>query len=163
MPLERSDAILDLSDPNIVLGQRKRRPTERLLENGDPLACKKGRKVLISTDVTVSDGSADTDKLKPSSTSPSIPSSSQSTGPTDSAEDTNDEAIEVDDDGDDEGSEMEATDEDDDAELSTCLTTLFTFSSSPSRPFSTFRTVRPTSSNVRQPSVVAGHASSADF
>jgi hypothetical protein len=124
MLLERSDAILDLSDPNIVLGPCKCRPTEHLLENGDPLACKKGRKVLTSTDVTVSDGSADTDKLKPSLTSPSIPSSSQSTGPTDSAKDTNDKAIEVDDDSDDEGSKMEATNEDDDAKLSTCLTTL---------------------------------------
>ena len=41
MPLKRSDAILDLSDPNIVLGPCKRHPTERLLENGDPLVCKK--------------------------------------------------------------------------------------------------------------------------
>ena len=44
MQLERSDAFLDLSDPNIVVGPRKRRPTERLLENGDPLACKKVKK-----------------------------------------------------------------------------------------------------------------------
>ena len=44
MPLERSDAIPNLSDPNIVLGPRKRRPTERLLENGDPLVCKKARR-----------------------------------------------------------------------------------------------------------------------
>jgi hypothetical protein len=124
MVLERSDAILNLSDPNIVLGPCKYHPTKCLLENRDPLACKKGRKVLTSTDVTVSDGSVDTDKLKPSSTSPSIPSSSQSTSPTNSTEDTNNEAIEVDDDSNDEGSEMEATDEDDDAELSTCLTTL---------------------------------------
>ena len=43
MPLQRSDAIADLSDPNIILGPRKRRPTEHLLENGDPLAHKKAR------------------------------------------------------------------------------------------------------------------------
>ena len=80
--------------------------------------------MLTSTNVTVSNGSADTDKLKPSLTSPLIPSSSQLTGPTDSTEDTNDKAIKVDDDSDNEGSEMEATDEDDDAKLSMCLTTL---------------------------------------
>jgi len=44
MPLERSNALPDLSDPNIVIGPRKHRPTERLLENGDPLACKKVKK-----------------------------------------------------------------------------------------------------------------------
>ena len=43
MLLERSDAILNLSDPNIVLGPRKRYPTECLLENGDLLVCKKAR------------------------------------------------------------------------------------------------------------------------
>ena len=41
MPLERTDAILDLSDPSIVIGPRKRHPTERLLENGDPLVYKR--------------------------------------------------------------------------------------------------------------------------
>ena len=59
MPLERSDAILDLSDPNIVLGPRKRCPTERLLENGDPQACKKMRLDHLSTSVTVSTACAD--------------------------------------------------------------------------------------------------------
>ena len=44
MPLEKSDAILDLSDPNVVLGPRKCRPTEHLLGNGDPLVCKKKKK-----------------------------------------------------------------------------------------------------------------------
>ena len=48
MPLNRSDAIADLSDPNLVLGPRKRRPTERLLENGDPLVRKKARNDLGS-------------------------------------------------------------------------------------------------------------------
>lgn len=46
MPLERSDALPELTDPNIIVGPRKRRPTERLLENGDPLAHKKARTVL---------------------------------------------------------------------------------------------------------------------
>ena len=48
MPLQRSDAILDLSDLNIVLGSHKHRPTERLLENGDPLVCKKAKHSLPS-------------------------------------------------------------------------------------------------------------------
>jgi hypothetical protein len=123
MPLERSDAILDLSDPNIALGLHKRRPTERLLENGDPLACKKGRRAQASTGVMVSDGSVDKDKLKPSLISPLMPLSSQLTGPTDSAEDSNDAVIVVDD-SNEEGSEMEVTDKDNDAKLSMCLTTL---------------------------------------
>jgi len=63
MPLERSDAFLDLSDPNIVLGPRKRRPTERLLENGDPLACKR-----VRTDMAVSDACPST----PSSSMPPL-------------------------------------------------------------------------------------------
>ena len=45
MLLERSDAVLDLSDPNIVLGPCKRRATKRLLENNDPLAYKKSKAV----------------------------------------------------------------------------------------------------------------------
>jgi hypothetical protein len=113
MPLERSNAILDLSNPNIVLGPRKHRPTERLLDNRDPLACKKGRRV------TVSDDSVNRDKLRPSSASPSMPPSSQSTALTDSAEDSHDKAIVVGD-SNKEGSERcesEVTDEDDDAEL----------------------------------------------
>jgi hypothetical protein len=104
MPLERSDAILDLSDPNIVLGPRKCRPTEHLLDNGDPLACKKGRRVHISTGVTVSDDSVNRDKLRPSSASPSMPPSSQLTTLTDSAEDSHDKVIAVGD-SDKEGSE----------------------------------------------------------
>src|SRR5260221_5075309 len=54
MPLERSDAILDLSDPNIVMGPRKRRPTERLLDNGDPLVRKKARNKGIPDNHTLS-------------------------------------------------------------------------------------------------------------
>ena len=46
MPLlsQSSDGQLDAPDRNIVQGPRKRRPTQRLRENGDPLACKKARK-----------------------------------------------------------------------------------------------------------------------
>ena len=44
IPLERSDIILDLSDPNLAVGPRKRRPTERVLENGGPLVRKKATK-----------------------------------------------------------------------------------------------------------------------
>jgi len=43
MLLKRSDAIADLSDPNIVIGPRKCCPTKRVLENGDPLIHKKAR------------------------------------------------------------------------------------------------------------------------
>ena len=65
MPLERSGAILDLSDFDIVLGPHKRRPTERLLENVDPLASKKIQKDnAFSGDIgaTVSNASADKGK-----------------------------------------------------------------------------------------------------
>jgi hypothetical protein len=120
MPLERSDAIHDLSDPNIILGPCKRHLTERVLENGDPLACKKGRKVRVST----ADVLADKEKL----TVDTMPQLSQLTRPTDSTESGDNQpdqasdgvwAIVVDD-SDDEGSdEREVTDEDDDAELST--------------------------------------------
>ena len=56
MPLERSDAIVNLSDPTMVVGPCKRRPTERLLENGDPLTCKRARN---SAAVTVRNASTD--------------------------------------------------------------------------------------------------------
>ena len=72
MPLERCDAILDLSDPNIVLGPRKRRATERLLENGDPLAWKK-KKMDLSTDATVSNAHADEGGHTSSLVSPQAP------------------------------------------------------------------------------------------
>ena len=124
MPLERSYAILDLSDPNIVLGPRKRRPTERVLENGDPLA-KKARNMHASTSVTVNDvADASADKGKRTlSTMPPAPPSSQSTHPTDSAESSDDQdsdrvqAIVVDDDDKKGSDEGDVTDEDDDAEL----------------------------------------------
>ena len=120
MPLERSDAIPDLSDPNIVLGPCKRHPTEHVLENGDLLACKKGRKVYTSTADVLA---ADKERL----TVDTMPQSSQLTRPTDSTEsgdNQSDQASDsiqaiVVDDSDDEGSdEREVTDESNDAELS---------------------------------------------
>jgi hypothetical protein len=106
MPLERCDAIPDLSDPNIVLGPRKRRPTKRVLENGDLLACKKGRAHASTADV-----SADKEGL---------------TIDTDGTESSDDQASGgiqaiVVDNSDDEGSEEREVDEDedDDAELGT--------------------------------------------
>jgi len=55
MLLEKWDAILDLSDPNIILGPHKHRPTERLLGNGDLLVCKKKKdQDGVSTGMTVS-------------------------------------------------------------------------------------------------------------
>jgi hypothetical protein len=54
MPLQRSDAITDLSDPYIILGPRKCHPTERLLENGDPLIYKKARDNSIKENYTSS-------------------------------------------------------------------------------------------------------------
>jgi hypothetical protein len=54
MPLlsQLSDPQLD-DEPNIVRGPRKRRPTERLRENGDPLACKRARTTAPSATPTV--------------------------------------------------------------------------------------------------------------
>ena len=46
---QSSDGQLDAPDRNIVQGPRKRRPTQHLRENGDPLACKKARKNAAST------------------------------------------------------------------------------------------------------------------
>ena len=115
MPLQRSDAILDLSDPNIVLGPHKRHPTERLLKNGDPLACKKVKHSLPSV---------------PTPTPPTlvntIPNPGQTTDQTESSDDSasgKDQAIVVDDsdkaESNGEGVEGETTDEDDDTELGT--------------------------------------------
>ena len=49
-----SDTQPDTPDPNIVLGPRKRRPTHRLRENGDPLAYKRARKGAPSAAPTAS-------------------------------------------------------------------------------------------------------------
>lgn len=147
MPLDRADAICDLSDPNVVVGPRKRRPTERLLENGDPLSHRKVRKV--SAAVVSVDAHADKDKENHTLSStlsilPGLPPAPRPTRPpaarptttpatvpaTEGVESTSDpssdgpEAIVVegsdDEETDLEGSDGgEATDEDDDAELGT--------------------------------------------
>jgi hypothetical protein len=54
MPLQRSDAIADLSNPYIILGPCKHCPTECLLENGDPLVYKKARDNSIKENYTSS-------------------------------------------------------------------------------------------------------------
>ena len=115
MPLQRSDAILDLSDPNIVLGPRKRCPTERLLENGDPLVCKKAKHSLPSVPTPTPLMLVDT-----------IPNPGQTTDQTKSSDDGasgEDQAIMVEDsdeaESNGEGVEGETTDEDEDAGLGT--------------------------------------------
>ena len=60
MPLEWSNALLNLSDPNIILGPCKCHATECVLENGDPLILKK--KNAMPTGITVSSASTDKDK-----------------------------------------------------------------------------------------------------
>jgi len=132
MPLERSNAIPDLSDPNIVLGPRKRRPTERILENGDPLTYKKAKKDNVIISHACVDKGNCTSSLMPLPThlTHTVP---HAMGAADNAEHNNDRSstgalgnkvIMVEDsDGeeDDWGSDKEATtDEDDDAELGTC-------------------------------------------
>lgn len=142
MPLERSDAFLDLSDPNIVLGPRKRRATECLLENGDPLAYKKNKADHVSTGMTVSSASADKDNhtlsSMPSQTHPThtIPDPRQATKRT---KRSNDKAsggaqsivVEDSEDG-DEGTRSDedegaSTEEDDNAELGAFFFTLVDF------------------------------------
>jgi len=59
MPLEQSNALLNLSDPNIIIGPHKHHATERLLENGNPLVWKKNK--AVPTGMTVSSASADKD------------------------------------------------------------------------------------------------------
>jgi len=140
MPLDRADAILDLSDPNVVLGPRKRRLTERVLENGDPLAHKKARKV--SAAVTVSSNApshmespTSSSMLPPTRLTITAPQSIRPTRPALAARPSSMHAAESGDggtsdgaqaivveDSDDSGEgsdEKEATDEDDDAELGT--------------------------------------------
>ena len=143
MPLDQSDAHLDLSDPNIVLGPCKRRPTKHLLENGDLLSQKKVRKV--SAAVVVSNALADTENHTSSSlvpppvpltlivapsacptpvSHPTLATQPRKMCTTDSAKSSNDDdgtsngaqviVVEDDDEG---GDEREETDEDDDAKL----------------------------------------------
>jgi len=131
MPLERSNAVQDLSDPNLVLGPRKRRATERVLENGDPLAKKKRMG-------DVSSGNANADKGK--HTSSLVPAPAQLTHATPCASGTTNgakgsdartsggaQAIVVEDGDDTDENDEEThgssggatTDEDDDTELGT--------------------------------------------
>jgi hypothetical protein len=115
MPLKRSDAIANLSDPNIIIGPRKRRPTERVLENGDPLVLKKARNEsnLIPSPPT-----------RPTHTMPNPTNHAESSDCGDNTTSDDSQAIVVEDTDDaDEGKsdgetvEGEMTDEDDDAEL----------------------------------------------
>ena len=142
MLLERSDAILDLSDPNVVLGPRKRRPTERLLGNGDPLVCKKKKKDQgdVSTGVTVSSATDNGNHILSSMPLPLPPSlmnqahtalnMGQNTNHTQShgaqaivVDDDDEESLESNGDDEDKGA---TTEEDDDAELCTCPSTWIT-------------------------------------
>jgi hypothetical protein len=115
MPLQRSDMILNLSDPNIVLEPHKHCPTECLLKNGDLLVCKKAKHSLPSM-LT----------LTPPTPANTIPNPRQTTDQTESSDDSasgEDQAIVVEDsdkaESNREGVEGETTDEDDNAELGT--------------------------------------------
>jgi len=100
MPIERQNAILDLSDPNIILGPCKHRATEHLLENGDPLATKKKQSDKVSPGNVGDAGMTDS-------------SAEETTGTLDVAAAA--QAITIED-----GDEGATTDEDDDAELGVC-------------------------------------------
>ena len=131
MPLERSDVLLDLSNPDIVLGPHKRCPTECMLENGDPLVCKRARKVHVSTAETLTNASRDKenhgDRLSSMAPSTQLTHQSCPTNSTESGDDQTSDGAQaiVLKDSDEEGSDDkgdggdlgEATDEDDDAEL----------------------------------------------
>ena len=138
MLLERSDAILDLSDPNVVLGPHKRRPTECLLGNGDPLVCKKKKKDQgdVSTGMTVSSA---TDNGNHILSSMPPPLTNQAHTALNAGQNTNhaqshgaqammvdndeEESLESDGDNEDEGA---TTKEDDNAELCMCPSTWIT-------------------------------------
>ena len=116
MPLERFDAFADISDPNIIVGPCKCRPTECLLENGDLLVHKRARNANINT----SGASANKENLTvlPPSSPSSVPPSSQAGNQSDSnggheghdaPTSDNAQVIVLDSD--------EETDEDDDSEL----------------------------------------------
>ena len=121
MPLQRSDAIANLSDPNIILGPRKRRPTKRLLENGDPLVYKKAKDNSIKENYTPSS------MPTPTHLAHTVPNPERTTADAASSDysderSSNDvQAIMVDDcdeaGSDGETIEGEPTDEDDDTEL----------------------------------------------
>jgi len=128
MSLERYDAILDLSDRNIILGPRKCCATECVLENRDPLAYRKKRKEL-STDVTVSNACVDEGDHTSPSMPPQLPvahtkcSDNRPSGkaPVIVVEDSDKEESNNGSNG------GESTEEDDEAELSMCPVTLVDF------------------------------------
>jgi hypothetical protein len=132
MPLDRTDAILDLSDPNIVVGPRKRHTTKHVLENGDPLAHKKVRKESAAVTVS-SDAPSHMENPTVSSMPPPTESTPRPTRPTLATRPSNmhaavsadsDEGASESSDGAraivvEDSDENAATDEDDDAELCT--------------------------------------------
>ena len=143
MPLERSDALLDLSDPNIVLGPRKHHATERLLENGDPLAYKKSK--AVSSASADKDNHTSSSSLMPPPThpTPTVPDPRQTIKRTERSDDrasdgaqeivvdSSEESDSADDGtGSDEGG---STEEDDDAKLGACCITLVDFQPSANR------------------------------
>ena len=103
MPLDRYDAIPDISDPSIIIGPRKCHQTERVLENGDPLTYKRARKTHVSTPVTATNAS------RPSADKENLTMLTLSSMPQSTCPDSNEG-------GDERGGEV--TDEDEDAELS---------------------------------------------
>jgi len=139
MPLERSNALPDLSDPNIIIGPWKRQPTECLLENRDPLACKKVKKNLKDLENVEKHTLLSMPPPAPTHVAHAMPAM-QAMQATHSAESTNDrvcdevEAIMVEDTdkekthGADEGSvqddEGATTNEDDNSEMRMCPITL---------------------------------------
>jgi hypothetical protein len=125
MSLERSNAILDLSDSNLILGPCKHHPTEHLLENSDPLASKKQRKGNASpgdASVMVSNASADMRK----DTLSLMPPPTQLTHTTLLAMEATNKAqtIIVGDESKDKGDKGATTDEDNDTELGAYFITL---------------------------------------
>jgi len=138
-PLEQSDALLNLSDPNIILGPCKHCATECLLENGDPLAWKKKKTDNVSTGMTVSGASTDMDKLDnhtlssmPLPTHPihTTPDPRQATSSVEGCDDRASkraQVIEVEDSSEEESDEGASTEEDDDVELGMCCLILVNF------------------------------------
>ena len=142
MLLERSDAILDLSDPNIILGPCKHHCTECLLGNRDPLVCKKKKKDQgdVSTGMMVSSATDNRNHILSSMPPPPLLplmnqahtalNAGQNTNHTQShgaqaivVDDNEEESLESNGDDEDEGA---TTEEDNDAELCTCPSTWIT-------------------------------------
>jgi len=102
MPIERQNAVLDLSDPNIILGPHKCHATEHL-ENSDPLAAKKKQSDKVSPQSLGNVGDAGTTDS----------SAEETTGTPDVAAAA--QAITIED-----GDKGVTTDEDDNTELGAC-------------------------------------------